>query len=106
MKREVKPILLTFSERNRDVYDLINDRDTEEFKQNTDYICNAIRFYEQYKEQVELNKSFINEDKIEDIVLKVLKKYNVNDIAIDMDNDDFKNIEENIDNLNIDIDED
>ncbi|HDI3019202.1 hypothetical protein HYH68_16270 [Clostridium botulinum] len=104
MKREVKSILLTFSERNRDVYDLIKDRDTEEFKQNTDYICNAIRFYEQYKEQIEVNKTSINEDKIEDIVLKVLKKYNINDIAIDKD--DFKNIEENIDNLDIDIEED
>ncbi|MBO0558981.1 hypothetical protein EXQ37_03860 [Clostridium botulinum] len=104
MKREVKSILLTFSERNRDVYDLIKDRDTEEFKQNTDYICNAIRFYEQYKEQIETNKTSINEDKIEDIVLKVLKKYNINDMAIDKD--DFKNIEENIDNLDIDIDED
>lgn len=104
MKKEVKPILLTFSERNREVYDLINNRNTEEFKQNTDYICNAIRFYEQYKEQIESNKTSINEDKIEDIVLKVLKRYNTNDIV--MDSDDFKNIEENIDNLDIDIDED
>ncbi|MDU4597597.1 MAG: hypothetical protein E6Y49_06510 [Clostridium sporogenes] len=104
MKKEVKPILLTFSERNRDVYDLINNRNTEEFKQNTDYICNAIRFFEQYKEQIEPNKTSVNEDKIEDIVLKVLKKYNFNDMAID--NDDFRNIEKNIDNLDIDIDED
>lgn len=113
----MKPILLTFSEKNKDVYKLINDRDKKEFKQNTDYICNAIRFFETYKNYVGEN-NIDNDTILEQKILRILEKYSVcglNNNAVERLNenaatkiieevDKLKNIEEDIDDIDVDED--
>lgn len=100
---KTKPILLTFSEKNRDVYDLINNRDFKEFKQHTDYICNAIRFYENYKYKIEKNNISIEDDVLERKVLKILEKYSIKDFNNEYGNkkEMLRSIEEDIDGVDI-----
>lgn len=106
---KMKPILLTFSEKNRDVYNLINNRNFKEFKQHTDYICNAIRFYESYKNKIEKNNISIEDDVLERKVLKILEKYSIKDL--NDENNEYENkkeilrsIEEDIDDVDIEED--
>lgn len=106
---KMKPVLLTFSEKNRDVYNLINNRDFREFKQHTDYICNAIRFYESYKNKIEKNNVSIEDDILEKKVLKILEKYSVKNSKYENNGDEnkkeiLKNIEEDIDGVDIEED--
>lgn len=103
--KKSKTILLSFSEKNKDVRDLIENRDLSKFKQNTDYICNAIRFYENYKDIDIDNNSTLNEAEIEQVMLKLLKKYKVPiQTTNNNDNSLINNIEKDINDVNIDED--
>ena len=107
-------VQLTFSRRNQDVKKLLADKKDEDFDfVVTDYLCEAVRFYERYKEappssapaqatvDVELMKKLI-EEKIREMGAVVP----ADEKAMDIDAELIKkrNLEEDLDDLPIEDD--
>lgn len=76
---------LTFSRKNQDVKDLLDSKKNDGIVV-TEYICNAIKFYESHKDSVE---NTLNMDMVEDLVNKKMELFKKellsNQLAIDKD---------------------
>ena len=56
-----KNLRISFSEKNNDIYELIKDKKEQAKGFNaSDYACNAIRFYEEHKDNVGIDVAYIN----------------------------------------------
>lgn len=97
---EIKPISLTFSKKNEDVYYILKDIAKDGTKK-TEYICNAVRFF--YENQDNVNRttrntsdvSSLNKEVIEDIVAKKVAEILNNSITeqtIDISDIDDKDL--------------
>ena len=73
IKIGAEPILLTFSKKNQDVYNILKEVCKSGIKQ-TDYICEAVRFYYKHKDKIEIRNS-IDESKIKELVFKYMDMY-------------------------------
>lgn len=90
---------LTFSKKNHDVRDHL-DKLKEKNVVITDYLCKAVRFYEENKDK---NKSEISPEVLEKMIedkIKLLIKSN--DITTNTEQSSVANIEDNIDNVSDD----
>lgn len=65
------PVLLTFSKKNSDVKDILDEISLDGTKK-TDFICDAVRFYYKYKNS---SKAFMNEEALEKKVEQLVHKY-------------------------------
>lgn len=100
--------MLTFSKKNQDVQKIIED----ELKTGTkfpEYICNAVRFYEKHKEYyfntTNKNTDLNNiDDLVEKKVIKILQNKNILDLVKNSIQEKNKNLEENLDFVDIDED--
>lgn len=89
-----KAIALTFSQKNRDIYEKIMNRDKSKYKNNTDYICEAIRAF-QMKEDNNVTE-FITKNDIELIINNALNNFKL----------DLMNSNVNLSSTNIEVQED
>lgn len=103
--------MLTFSKKNQDVRDIIEDELKTGIK-FPDYICNAVRFYEKYKDydfnNTNKNTDLSNIDNlVENKIIEILKNKNIlnlvekQELSIEEQN---KKLEENLDYVDIDED--
>lgn len=73
---ELKSVLLTFSRKNVDVFDILNEISKDGTKK-TDYICDAVRYYrhgETNKSSPMMNKDF--EENFKELFYKYMDIYN------------------------------
>lgn len=85
--------MFTFSKKNEDVKNILDEKkklDSNFVK--LDYICEAVRFYEEHKDKFSSNVS-INENDVKRIVNEILK---MNQISVDID--------DNVINTSFDLD--
>ncbi|HFD2049294.1 hypothetical protein JJB67_16900 [Clostridium perfringens] len=69
MPKKQKSHTLTFSRKNKDIENLIARKGEDKSFILTDYICEAIRFFEEYKDKVNQNSnSSININSIIDLI--------------------------------------
>lgn len=69
MPKKQKSHTLTFSRKNKDIENLIARKGEDKSFILTDYICEAIRFFEEYKDKVNQNSnSHININSIIDLI--------------------------------------
>ncbi|MFL1471509.1 hypothetical protein [Paraclostridium bifermentans] len=103
--------MLTFSKKNQDVRDIIEDELKTGIK-FPDYICNAVRFYEKYKDydfnNTNKNTDLSNIDNlVENKIIEILKNKNIlnlvekQELSIEEQN---KKLEEDLDYVDIDED--
>lgn len=103
--------MLTFSKKNQDVRDIIEDELKTGIK-FPDYICNAVRFYEKYKDydfnNTNKNISLMNIDNlVEKKVIEILQNKNIlnlvenQELSIEEQN---KKLEEDLDYVDIEED--
>lgn len=99
---------LTFAKRNKDIQNLLADKKNKGII-ITDYICEAIRFFEQNKNNINKNNNEPNVDLIEKIVEQKIKE-TLNKIPYskleDNTTKNFNNVslESNLDGISIDDD--
>lgn len=90
---------LTFAKKNQDVKEHL-DKLKKEKVTITDYLCEAVRFYEKNKDK---NKSEINPKILEKMIEDKIKLLiNSNDITTNAEKSSVYNIEDNIDNVSDD----
>lgn len=95
--------LVTFSQKNIDVYNLITDKKENKSFVISDYFCEAVRFYEKYKNQVNgLDTLEIN--KLIDLRLKEFKEELLNN-GLNLNKIDDEELSIDIENTKIDIDD-
>lgn len=109
-----KAIALTFSKKNQDIYQKIMDRDKSKYKNNTDYICAAIRAFQVQEDN---NNETITKNDIELIVNNALVNFkydllnsNIN-LSADTNRKEYEDnklelLEENLNSNILNIDED
>lgn len=95
-----KAITLSFSRKNEDIFNLLEDKKKDKGFNQNDYICEAIRFYEENKDKIASN---LDEYRIKELIdkkIEELKKELMNgDISIDLnakEEFDDKKLEENL----------
>nr|DAV25129.1 MAG TPA: hypothetical protein [Caudoviricetes sp.] len=82
MAKRPGSFVFTFSKKNEDVKDIIdNKKKSDKNFVKTDYMCDAVRFYEKYKDNFNNNTS-LNENDVIRIVNEILK---TNQISVDSD---------------------
>lgn len=100
---------LTFSKRNKDVQKILDEYKKDKSFVSTEYICNAIRFYEKYKDNIEnsinidinkLKRDIIHELNIEEVVKNEIEK----NFNLKKDNSIKKNLECDLEHVSIDED--
>lgn len=93
-----KAVTLSFSKKNEDIHNLLEDKKKNTAFVQNDYICDAIRFYEKNKNKI--NNDF-DKDKIIELIDKRIKELIDNDLIVDKDkvekNFNNKKLEENLD---------
>lgn len=63
--KKFKPITLTFSKKNSDVHDIVSKmEESDPTFVKTDYFCEAVRFFEQYKDSM----GTVNHDSIKRLI--------------------------------------
>lgn len=98
---------LTFARKNYDVRDHL-----DKLKENkvviTDYLCEAVRFYEEHKNDDKLNKNGINNLDIEKLIEEKLKAMiDVSNLVNIDSKKNSKSLEDDIDNIDdTDLEED
>lgn len=104
--------MLTFSKKNQDVQKII-ENELKTGVKFPDYICKAVRFYEQYKEYDFNNNSKVpNLDNLNNLVeskvIEILKNKNILDLIQSNPNltiaEKNRQLEENLDYVDIDED--
>lgn len=96
---------LTFAKKNQDVKSIL-DRKKKDKIVITDYICEAIRFYENNKNK-EFNNNQISNIDIEKLIEDKIKIVLENNIGIDSNNEVLEHDLENTDDIDeFDIEED
>ncbi|MCR3758905.1 hypothetical protein KYB31_07865 [Clostridium felsineum] len=73
IKINAEPILLTFSKKNQDVYKILKEVCKNGVKQ-TEYICEAVRFYFKNKDEMSIGSS-VDKSEIKDLVFKYIAMY-------------------------------
>lgn len=85
---------LTFAKKNEDVKKLLAKKKEDKGFIVTDYICEAIRFFEANKDKIEINR--LGSINIEDLVKKEIAKA-LNNTSIDNDTNEKEISEQSID---------
>lgn len=97
-------ITLGFSKKNLDVFNLLQDKkENEEGFNQSEYICDCIRFFEQYKDKLNNN---LGRDEIMKLIDSKLEDFknnlNLSDLQVEEVKDKFDNekLENDIENIN------
>lgn len=69
-----KSLALTFSKKNEDAYNKLMDRNTELYKQATDYICDAIRAFNPNDQKLE-NSEMIDKKEVQKLINESLENF-------------------------------
>ena len=96
---------ITFAKKNEDVKELLAEKKKVKGFVLTDYICEAVRFYEANKGKTENNK--ISSINIEDLVKQEVAKALSNipgEIKIEESTEEAADLEDNLDDIDIDED--
>nr|UVN08409.1 MAG: hypothetical protein [Bacteriophage sp.] len=96
---------LTFSKKNEDIKELLAEKKKVKGFILTDYICEAVRFFEANKDKIEHNQiSSINiEDLVKQEVAKVLSNI-PGEIKIEEPTEEAADLEDNLDDIDIEED--
>lgn len=89
---------LTFSRKNKDIKELLEKKQQQGII-ITDYICNAIRFYETNKDAPAGN----NAEYIQQLIKKEIEKQLIN-VNINNNKNQINSLEENLDDIDIEED--
>lgn len=73
MARRDGAFTFTYSRRNQDVRELIDKKSEDISFIRTEYFCEAVRFYEKYKDSLDLG----NEEKIKALIMDTLRTMNI-----------------------------
>lgn len=73
MADENKPITLSFSKKNIDIREILNEVSEQTGIKKTDYICEAVRFYYNNKDNVK-NDSGLSKNEVEHMLESLLDK--------------------------------
>lgn len=91
MSRREGSFTFTFSRRNSDVRQiLIEKKKSDPYFVTTDYICEAVRFYERNKDKININ----NQDSTQKMLEAFLKGMSLNANAIAQKNQEALNVQE------------
>lgn len=95
---------LTFAQKNMDVKKVLDDKKENKVK-ITDYLCDAVRFYEKNKNNINKNRNGLSAEEIEKLIDEKIKDLQLKSEEAITDIKNYEsNLETNLEYVNIDDD--